>query len=140
MTCSTPTTPSWPWAWHCCAPATSTPRSTSSRCGTATTTPAMSARRLTWRHGRQAGHRSVVVDPGLGSREQTLRVQEATRGIAASRDGAMRRVVRSMLMGDIRGYSKLSEDQLRLLPVVLGSFADVLSRYRRKHRVPQHLG
>jgi hypothetical protein len=46
-TCSTPTTPSWPWAWRCCAPAISTPRSTSSRCGTATTTPATSARRPT---------------------------------------------------------------------------------------------
>jgi len=40
------------------------------------------------------------------------------------------RVVRAMLMGDIRGFSKLTDEQLPAFSrVVLGAFADVLSSY-----------
>ena len=40
------------------------------------------------------------------------------------------RVVRAILTGDIRGYSKLSEEQLPVFSrAVMGSFSDVLARY-----------
>jgi class 3 adenylate cyclase len=78
---------------------------------------------------RQAGHHSVVIDPGHGSRQQDSDTGDSTPPPRArARD--VRRVVRSMMMGDIRGYSRLSEEQLAIFSrVVLGSFADVLSRY-----------
>jgi hypothetical protein len=79
----------------------------------------------------QSGHRSVVVDPRQGSREQNSGTEEAAPALWHPATGATRRVVRSMLMGDVRGYSKLSEDQLAIFSrVVLGSFADVLDRYK----------
>jgi class 3 adenylate cyclase len=79
---------------------------------------------------RQAGHRSVVVDSGLGSRPGRSLGSESTRVPRVPAPRSVRRVVRSMVMGDIRGYSKLSEEQLVTFSrVVLGSFADVLSRY-----------
>jgi class 3 adenylate cyclase len=82
------------------------------------------------RSWRQTGHHCVVVDPGPGS----LPVHHLTRESIPARRSATAsgpsRVVRSMMMGDIRGYSKLSEEQLVTFSrVVLGSFADVLSRY-----------
>jgi class 3 adenylate cyclase len=41
-----------------------------------------------------------------------------------------RRVIRAMLIGDIRGFSKLKDDQLpAFADVVLGAFAEVLSGY-----------
>jgi len=79
---------------------------------------------------RQAGHRSVVVDSGLGYRPGRSLGSESTRVPRVPAPRSVRRVVRSMVMGDIRGYSKLSEEQLVTFSrVVLGSFADVLSRY-----------
>ena len=80
---------------------------------------------------RQSGHHSVVVDPKSGSRQQQAGTGESSPALArppATR--TERRVVRSMVMGDIRGYSKLSEDQLAIFSrIVLGSFADVLAQY-----------
>jgi class 3 adenylate cyclase len=79
---------------------------------------------------RQAGHHSVVVDPGLGPRPGHSLRGESSRVPRVPSPRSVRRVVRSMVMGDIRGYSKLSEEQLVTFSrVVLGSFADVLSRY-----------
>jgi class 3 adenylate cyclase len=79
---------------------------------------------------RQTGHHSVVVDPGLGSRPGPSLSGESTPAPQPPATRSVRRVVRSMLMGDIRGYSKLSEEQLVTFSrVVLGSFSDVLSRY-----------
>ena len=44
--------------------------------------------------------------------------------------GGVRRVVRSMLMGDIRGYSKLNDRQLLTFSeLLLGTCADILTRY-----------
>ena len=77
----------------------------------------------TW---RQSGHRCVVVDSEWSSRKQHSGMKKPRPSATKS----VRRVVRSMLIGDIRGYSKLSEDQLVTFSrVVLGSFADVLARY-----------
>ena len=77
----------------------------------------------TW---KQSGHRCVVVDSECSSRKQHSGMKKPRPSATKS----VRRVVRSMLIGDIRGYSKLSEDQLVTFSrVVLGSFADVLARY-----------
>jgi hypothetical protein len=79
---------------------------------------------------RQSGHHSVVVDPVLGSRPGCSLSDESTSAPRAPALRGVRRVVRSMVMGDIRGYSKLNEEQLVTFSrVVLGSFADVLARY-----------
>ena len=79
---------------------------------------------------RQTGHHSVVVDPGLGSRPGPSLSGGSTPAPQPPASRSVRRVVRSMVMGDIRGYSKLSEEQLVTFSrVVLGSFSDVLSRY-----------
>ena len=79
---------------------------------------------------RQSEHRCVVVDPKCGSREQHSGKEEVVRAPPPPATRGVRRVVRSMLIGDIRGYSKLSEDQLVIFSrVVLGSFADVLAGY-----------
>jgi len=79
---------------------------------------------------KQSGHHCVVVDPECGSRRQHSGTEESVRAPPPPATRTVRRVVRSMLIGDIRGYSKLSEDQLVIFSrVVLGSFADVLAGY-----------
>ena len=78
----------------------------------------------------QSGHDSVVVDPGRRSREENPDTEEPAATFQSPGARAVRRVVRSMLMGDVRGYSKLSEDQLAIFSrVVLGAFAAVLDGY-----------
>jgi hypothetical protein len=79
---------------------------------------------------RRTGYHSVVVDPVLGSRQEYSVSMESTSAPRPVASKTVRRVVRSMVMGDIRGYSKLGEEQLVTFSrVVLGSFADVLARY-----------
>jgi class 3 adenylate cyclase len=79
---------------------------------------------------RRTGYHSVVVDPVLDSRQKHSVTMESTSAPRPVASKSVRRVVRSMVMGDIRGYSKLGEEQLVTFSrVVLGSFAEVLSRY-----------
>jgi class 3 adenylate cyclase len=75
---------------------------------------------------RKTGHEVIVVSPAGGGREQST-----MRAIRQEADpGRPRRVVRAMLMGDIKDFSNLHEEQLpAFLSVVMGAFADVLARY-----------
>jgi class 3 adenylate cyclase len=79
---------------------------------------------------KRSGHQCVVVDPECSSRKSSTDTKKSVRAPRPPAIKTVRRVVRSMLIGDIRGYSKLSEDQLVTFSrVVLGSFSDVLGRY-----------
>ncbi len=79
---------------------------------------------------KRTGHQCVVVDPECSSRRSSTDTKKSVRASLPPAIKTVRRVVRSMLIGDIRGYSKLSEDQLVTFSrVVLGSFSDVLDRY-----------
>jgi class 3 adenylate cyclase len=82
---------------------------------------------------QKCGHRSVVIRPSLNTRTGQPIVGGPTppdRGIGA-RGG--RRVVRSMLMGDIRGYSTLNDRQLLTFSeLLLGTCAEILTRYDAK--------
>jgi len=79
---------------------------------------------------RTSGHRSVVIQPGL-----EVQADQQGRDLLVPPDrtmatGGVRRVVRSMLMGDIRGYSKLNDRQLLTFSeLLLGTCADILTRY-----------
>jgi class 3 adenylate cyclase len=79
---------------------------------------------------RRSAHRSVVVGPAPDV------VAGQSRAVGQSLDDRSadarntRRVVRSMLMGDIRGYSKLNDEQVSTFSqLLLTACADVLSRY-----------
>ena len=90
---------------------------------------------------RTTGHDTVVVAPaarptaaptrpGMDKKNDTIKKPGSEND--EKRDGAGRphRVVRAMLMGDVRGFSKLTDDQLpAFTDVVLGSFARTLARY-----------
>ncbi len=81
----------------------------------------------TW---QATGHEVTVVSPGrAGHRghgeDKAMRAPEQVPNPIRPR-----RVIRALLMGDIRGFSKLTDKQLPVFAqVVLGAFADVLSRY-----------
>jgi class 3 adenylate cyclase len=79
---------------------------------------------------RKSGHRSVVVQPELNTRAGRPIVggpHPPDRAIGTTGGG---RVIRSMLMGDIRGYSKLNDRQLLTFSeLLLGTCAEILARY-----------
>ena len=79
------------------------------------------------------GRRSVVVRPdGRLAGAEPLGPAAPERLAVAPADGSgrPRRVLRAMLFGDIRGFSKLTDPQLPgFAELVLGTFADVLTRY-----------
>ena len=80
----------------------------------------------TW---RATGHEVIVVSPDGSAGDR----READAGIppgSSRRPGTdrPRRVIRAMLIGDIRGFSKLSDEQLpAFADTVLGAFAQVLA-------------
>lgn len=79
---------------------------------------------------RRSAHRSVVVGPvpGFGA-GRSLTVGPSLDDRSADARNT-RRIVRSMLMGDIRGYSKLNDEQvITFSQLLLTACADVLSRY-----------
>ena len=81
----------------------------------------------TW---RRSGHRSVVVDSAPVIDGAHPPSEEPSRPDPSVHHRGVRRVVRSMLMGDIRGYSKLNDEQLVLFSrLLLSACADVLARY-----------
>jgi class 3 adenylate cyclase len=74
----------------------------------------------TWRH---TGRSTTVIAPGNGP--TTARTAAATRASAPAD-----RVVRAMLFADVKGFSRLTDEQLpRFADHVLGAFANVLTRY-----------
>jgi adenylate cyclase len=76
------------------------------------------------------GRDVVVVTPGPTPAPDEIPGGGGHRHRRPSTAPAPERVVRAMLMGDIRGFSKLTDGQLRAFtPVVLGAFAEVLSSY-----------
>ena len=153
-TSSSGTAPSSRWASRCSGRATSTPRSGSSRCGTAN-------------RRRRRGHRdryrdlaaarpraTTVITPsadgtrlGATSEASPATVARPT-GASPERPATARsadpdggRVVRAMLFGDVKGFSKLTDEQLPSFSrLVLGAFADVLERYRADIWHTQHVG
>src|SRR5205823_3427231 len=55
--------------------------------------------------------------------------------------GVVGRRTRAMLFGDVKGFSKLSDDQLpRFIDVFLGAFAKVIARYRTDIRLSNTWG
>ncbi len=71
---------------------------------------------------RRHGHQTVVVTPP--SRAQPT----AAPAEASPADSSPKRVVRAVLFGDIRGYSKLTDEQLPVFnDHVLGAFGEVLA-------------
>jgi class 3 adenylate cyclase len=79
---------------------------------------------------RKTGHHSVVVRPSMNTQVGRQSIHASTPPDRAVDARGVRRVVCSMLMGDIRGYSKLSDEQLLTFSrLLLGTCADVLSYY-----------
>ncbi|MCW3068459.1 MAG: hypothetical protein JWL67_1084, partial [Solirubrobacterales bacterium] len=88
----------------------------------------------TW---RRTGHPVTVLTPDGKS---TMELAPDARRAAAARSAASepapidarpRRVVRAMLFGDVKGFSKLTDEQLPGFAAdVLGAFASVLERHR----------
>ncbi len=81
---------------------------------------------------RTTGHDTVVVSPTVAGAKPKANGQSKKNEAdeKQERAGGPHRVVRAMLMGDVRGFSKLSDDQLpAFIDVVLGSFARVLADY-----------
>jgi ABC-type lipoprotein export system ATPase subunit/tetratricopeptide (TPR) repeat protein len=92
---------------------------------------------LTW---RRTGHELLVVDPSSGSDESSERDATCSQassltiplpvseiGPAPDQNG---RVIRALLFGDARGFSKLSDEQQRVFwGLVFGTAADVLGRF-----------
>ena len=77
----------------------------------------------TW---RRDGRPATIIQPFPG---QTPRQPETAAASAA----ATGRVVRTMLFADVKGFSKLSDEQLpRFTSHMLGAFAAVLDRYRNQ--------
>jgi class 3 adenylate cyclase/tetratricopeptide (TPR) repeat protein len=77
----------------------------------------------TW---RASGHPSCVVDL---AGEITVE-PPVNRPVPAAPPRPGGRVVRSMLFADVKGFSKLTDEQLpRFAQLVLGAFAEVLNRY-----------
>jgi class 3 adenylate cyclase len=79
---------------------------------------------------RRSAHRSVVVGPAPDFNAGQPRTVDSSLDDQSPDARNTRRVVRSMLMGDIRGYSKLNERQLiTFSQLLLRACADVLSQY-----------
>jgi hypothetical protein len=73
------------------------------------------------------GHRGVVVAPNPARRVPPA----AAAAVPVVRDEPAGRVVRALLFGDIRGFSKLTDEQLpRFNEHVMTAFAGVLERHR----------
>ena len=139
-TCCSATAPSWRWDSRCCVLAISTPRSASSRSGTA-------GRRA---GGRDRDRRRELAAPAarhVGHARASARVRDpsAADPYARSAGGRSRTgrapVVRAMLFGDVKGFSKLTDEQLPVFAAhVLGAFAERAGAPRRRGRSSQHLG
>ena len=81
----------------------------------------------TW---QESGHRSVVVQPDPDKAPGRKWVADSPPSGGAAGGPGVRRVVRSMLMGDIRGYSKLNDQQLLTFSeLLLSTCADILAHY-----------
>jgi hypothetical protein len=79
---------------------------------------------------RRSAHRSVVIGPVPDFDAGQTGTVESRLDDQSADVRSVRRVVRSMLMGDIRGYSKLNDEQLiTFSQLMLRACADVLSRY-----------
>jgi hypothetical protein len=79
----------------------------------------------TW---RSTGHDSTTIAPRIIGLPHD-RAGRAGRGTASRTRGDVR-VVRAILTGDMRGFSKLSDEQLPAFSrAVMGSLSDVLARY-----------
>jgi class 3 adenylate cyclase len=79
---------------------------------------------------RATGHDVVVVPPDCASGRSRAPLPKGRRPTGVSASDRPRRVVRAMLIGDIRGFSKLSDEQLPAFSqLVLGAFAEVLAEY-----------
>jgi class 3 adenylate cyclase len=84
---------------------------------------------------RRAGHAVTVVSPSGGAvaRPQAapeLNAADPAERNAAPADTPSGRVVRAMLFGDVKGFSKLTDEQLpRFAETILGAFAAVLERH-----------
>ena len=79
---------------------------------------------------QRSGHRSVVIEPVPDVTTEPRELGESDLAGRSDVAPGIRRVVRSMLMGDIRGFSKLTDKQLiTFSQLLLNSCADVLSRY-----------
>src|SRR5207245_2884742 len=58
------------------------------------------------------------------------RAGKAASAVAPDAHAGSRRVVRALLFGDVKGFSRLTDEQLpRFTEHVLGAFAGVLGRY-----------
>lgn len=81
---------------------------------------------------RASGHDVIVVPPN-GAHVRAREAVEVAQPIVAPDPRRLQRVVRAMLMGDMRGFSKLTDEQLpAFTQVVLGAFAKVLAGYDAK--------
>ena len=95
----------------------------------------------TW---RRRGGPATLISPGPDGQVTEVEASHARAGDAVSetwgatdegsdpgpRGAAPRRVVRAMLFGDIRGFSKLTDEQLPIFAVdILGAFAGTLRRH-----------
>jgi len=86
----------------------------------------------TW---RRAGQRVTVVPPSCDDvaqlqTEPVASAADSTERASALADRPSGRVVRAMLFGDIKGFSKLTDEQLpRFAETILGAFAAVLEQH-----------
>jgi len=90
----------------------------------------------TW---RRTGNAACILAPGrIPARRDAGgpspgREESLPREPPASETRQPHRVVRAMLFGDIKGFSKLTDDQLpSFLTLVMGAFAAVLARHREQ--------
>jgi class 3 adenylate cyclase len=84
----------------------------------------------TW---RATGHSATIVSPAGGTAQNPPPpLSEAlNRSGPEPHQNGPGRVIRAMLFGDIRGFSKLTDEQLpRFAARVLGAFAEVIARHR----------
>lgn len=82
----------------------------------------------TW---RRTGRPATILRPDGSASDLPPAPRDRPTGVprAASRRG---RVVRALLFGDVRGFSKLTDEQLPAFAVhVLGAFAGIIDRYDR---------
>lgn len=87
---------------------------------------------LTW---RRRGHATTVIAPaGEAPVRDIPALAAADEPVGEHRRGPQAgggRVVRAMLFGDVKGFSKLTDEQLPTFSrLILGTFADALARYR----------
>jgi len=92
---------------------------------------------VVWDGGPALGDAGTAIDAATWQRtRRPATILEPVPGRAAPEDGVTSapehsgRVVRSMLFADVKGFSKLTDEQLpRFASEVLGAFAEVLSHY-----------